>query len=200
MAGRSPLRRWPGRLRALPPGRRRLVVAAVALGYAVLVYGLALGAHTALGGGPVDWARPAVPALTSLIGLLTSVAVVSWWPRHRSRVARRGQLRPFETAARTGRLPDGADPAVWRPFLVARQRVHRRRTTVTLVAVAAVAAGLLVLVVLLTDAAISSVVLCVLVAGQALTWVSVAGQRTQRRLTAMLGRLPEDARADRVAG
>lgn len=191
---------WAGRVRALPPGRRRATVVAVAVGYAVVVYGLALAAHAALGDGPVDWVEPAVPAVSALLGLLVVAGLPSWLAGHRRRVALREEQRPLVTAARTGRLPADVDPAVWRPFLVQRRQVLRRRTALTLTAVGAATVGSLALVVLLADAPVAAVALGLLVSVQALLGVLTAGRRAQRRLTAMLGRLPAGAPGDRVAG
>ncbi|SDN84222.1 hypothetical protein SAMN05428965_1888 [Geodermatophilus sp. DSM 45219] len=57
-------------------------------------------------------------------GSLTGV-VLSRWVRRRQWGAR-DRLEQYVSAARAGRLPDGADPAVWRPLLEAELRRRRR--------------------------------------------------------------------------
>ena len=71
---------------------------------------------------------------------------------------------------------------------------------VVLLVVAAVTVGSLVAVVLLTDAPVWTVVGVLLVTGQVMAWVSLAGRRGQRRSTALLDRLPDGVPADAAAG
>ncbi|UOY02094.1 hypothetical protein [Blastococcus sp. PRF04-17] len=63
--------------------------------------------------------RPLPPMLASF----AAAFVVARW--HRRRMGGAERVGQFRTALRSGRLPEDADPAVWRPLLEQEQRVVR---------------------------------------------------------------------------
>lgn len=188
-----------GRVRALPPARRFLAIAAVVGLCDVLLY-LPLVALTSLvGDGPVDWAAPVAPLLGGFLGALLAQAVVLWWRRRQAGEAQRAARRPFETATRTGRLPADADPVVWTPLLVDRLAGQRRRTVVAVAVLAVLTVAVAVLLVVSTDLRPFSLVVVTVAHLQLLSAVWAAGERRRQRLAGMLERLAARAADGRPA-
>lgn len=93
--------------------------------------------------GPVTWTR----GLGGFLGVLAGSLTVTWVQRRR--LGGREREEQYARALRSGRLPEDADPAVWRPLLE-RELRSRRRALVSVVPVTGLFAGAAVL--LLGDA------------------------------------------------
>jgi Flp pilus assembly protein TadB len=144
--------------------------------------GLVLGAAALLGEDP-DWLRPLPP----LVGSFTAAFLAARWQRRRMGGAER--VQQFRTALRSGRLPEDADPVVWRPLLAREQRsVGKARNLVLgILGLFVVAWGLVALVGSFTwPAAVVSVglVLAVVV----LVWV--VSRRTVGRIDRLVAQMP----------
>lgn len=172
----------PDGVRAVLRRRHRWVAAAVvvavyALVYPVVVLGIALVFRD-----PVDWSGPAGPFIGTAIG----TGLVSWWQSRR--MGGSDRVQQFERAVTSGRLPEDADPAVWRPLL-ARERRRVRRL---LVGALALTSAVLVLVLALfwsaEDRAVGLAVAGALLVGTAALWP--LSRRQVRRLDRLADQLP----------
>ena len=110
---------------------RRLALAVLAV---AALYVLAQLLLAAAFDGPVTWTR----GMGAFIGGLTGSLTVTWLQRRR--LGGREQEEQYARALRSGRLPEDADPAVWRPLLE-RELRSRRRALVSVVPVTGVFAG-----------------------------------------------------------
>ena len=177
------LRGLPARVGALPRRRRRLVVSVVVAGYAAAFYAVMLVVQRLVGDEPVDWLQPLGP----IVGTAVGTALGTWFVRRRFGGGER--VAQLQAALRSRRLPDDADPSVWRPLLLAQRRTQRRILVGTQVLLVVV--GLAVLVVL--DASTSVLVggLGVLVLAAVL--MGWAGKRSLRPLDELIAGLPTPA-------
>ncbi len=173
-----------GRVERLPAGQRRTVV----LGSVVLLLGAAylgtvLVAAALLEEDP-DWLRP----IPGLAGSFAGAFLAVRWQRRRLGGASR--LREFTRALRTGRLPDDADPAVWRELLQRERLAQRRVHVCVLVLVGLFATGWAVIAALLTFDAVAAVSTGLVVAVAALVWV--LGARHSARIDRLAAQLSAD--------
>ncbi|MGY1750952.1 hypothetical protein [Modestobacter sp. SYSU DS0511] len=177
---------WLGNwLRAMSRRRRRWVVAGILLATYGAVYLALVGAFTLVNGGQVDWGGP----LGGTVGGAAGASVVLWWQSRRmGGLDRLGQL---QRAAKQGRLPDDADPAVWRPLLTRELRSMRRARRWVLASFLAL--SLVLLAVLLVDGAVRTSYLAagVLVIGAVVLLLGWLSRREQRKLERLLDQLPE---------
>jgi hypothetical protein len=153
-------RHWPIRL------------VAVAVAYLVLLLVLRLI------DGEVNWVEPLGPVG---IGLVAGV-VSEWWQRRRVGA----QLLPGLTrAVRTGRLPEDADPELWRPLLQQELAAGRRLVVTLVLLLGGLVAVVLVLTAVLTAPWTPVLVAITLIAlvGLVLWW---AQRRRERRIDALL--------------
>jgi len=166
----------------------------------LLVYGLVLLAQTIVGDEPIDWVQPLGPALGGFLGTLIGLSLLAWSRQRRAGEPERRHLRSIRTAARTGRLPAGVDPAVWAPLLARERHLHRRRMFVVAALHALLAIVLLALLVRLTGGGLGGFLLRAAVSVQLMTLVWSAGKRHQRRIAGLLARLPSSAGAEAPPG
>lgn len=106
-------------MRSLPPVRRRLVVGATLVAVYGGCYLLAVFVPVWLGQPEPKWNAP----VGGVIGAVIGPFGVTWWQRRRVGAT---LLPELTRAVRTGRLPEDADPSVWRPLLIQEQRAWRR--------------------------------------------------------------------------
>ena len=117
------VRRW---FRGLPRTSRRIVAAAVVLGYLAIWYAVILAVDAAIGDGDVGWTDP----LSSMVGPIIGIGLVFWLRRRQ--MGSLGRVWDFDDAARRGRLPEDADPAEWGPLLDQARRFQRGARSVAL--------------------------------------------------------------------
>lgn len=127
-------------VRSLPPVRRRLVLGTVFVTVYGGVYLLMVFVPVWLGRPQPKWDAP----LGGLIGGIVGTSGVTWWQRRRVGAM---LLPELTRAVRTGRLPEDADPSVWRPLLLREQGAWRRlllvfQALLAVVVVTTVAVGL----------------------------------------------------------
>ena len=175
------LRGLPARVQALPRRRRRLVFLTLAVGYVGAFYGVLLLVQRVAGDDPVDWAQPLGP----LVGSVAGTSLVTWWQRRRLGGSER--VTQFQAALRARRLPDDADPAVWRRLLTAQRRTQRRAVVTTQVLLVVVAAFALSL----ADLSDAQVVGGLLLAALSAVLVGWWGRRVRRPLEQLIARLPD---------
>ena len=142
-------------------------------------------AQALVGDEPVDWFRP-------LPNLLVAFAVGYLSMRiQRRRLGGADRLRAYERAVRTGRLPDDADAAVWRPLLERELRVQQRASTYSTGGLGLLLAVAWVLIAVLYDVdLVWWLVACTSIALFA-AWLRWLGRRQTRRIRRLLGRLPD---------
>ena len=180
------LRGLPARVGALPRRRRRLVVSVVVAGYAAAFYAVLLVVQRLVSDEPVDWLQPLGP----IVGTAVGTALGTWFVRRRFGGGER--VTQLQAALRSRRLPDDADPSVWRPLLLAQRRTQRRMFVGTQVLLVVV--GLVVLVVLVVLDASTSVLVgglgVLVLAAVLMGW---AGKRSLRPLDELIAGLPTPA-------
>ncbi|MQA36305.1 hypothetical protein [Modestobacter roseus] len=165
--------------------RRRWVVAGILLGTYGSVYLALVGVFALVHGGPVDWGRP----IGGVVGGAVGVWGVLWWQSRR--LGGLDGVDQLRQAAKRGRLPDDADPAVWGPLLTRQVRTMRRLRPWALTGLgllSVVALGLLVVVAAMPW---GWGVLAVLVLGSALGLLWWQSRREERRLRRLLEQLPD---------
>ena len=99
------------RLDRPPPGWRRSVVRLLAVGLLGAAYLLTVWLLSLTGDDPADWVGPLPHVLAGFAAGLIGARI------RRRRLGGADRAREYDRALRTGRLPEGADPAVWRPLL-----------------------------------------------------------------------------------
>ncbi|MGY1858296.1 hypothetical protein [Modestobacter sp. SYSU DS0290] len=171
-------------LRAMSRRRRRWVVAGLALAGYGAVYLAVVGALTLVRGGAADWGGP----LGGTIGGAAGASAAIWWQSRR--MGGLDRLNQLQRAAKQGRLPDDADPAVWRPLLT-RELQSMRRAWVWLLAGSAALSSVL-LIVLLVDSTgrTGYLVVGVLLIGAVVLLLSWLSRRERRKLERLLAQLP----------
>ena len=178
--GRSP-NTLGHRLDRLPPGRRWVVDGLVLAGLLAVVYLLMFGAMTLLSDDPVNWLQP-LPAPLSFAGPYIGVRI------RRRRLGGAELMRDYERAARAGRLPDGADPAVWQPLLVRELDAQRWARFLPHVLVGVLAVPW-VLVVVLYDLGLLWGLLAVALFASFGAWLRWLGRQQARRTQRLLDQL-----------
>jgi hypothetical protein len=173
---------WRRRVRDWPEGRRRWVAAVELVVGSALLYLALVGVLTLIDGGPPDWTAPVGPFLAAAVG-----GCLATWRRQR-RMGGADRVRQYERAVKAGRLPDDADPAVWRPLLARQHRVVRGSLTVALAL-----GGALVVVLLLLERGsdghgVGLAVAAALVLGLVALWWTA--RRQFRRLDRLADQLP----------
>jgi uncharacterized membrane protein YfcA len=184
---RGPVSALHRRLDRLPPRRRRAVVLLLLGALLAAVYLLTVWAQCLVGDDPVDWIQPLPGMLAAFTGSYVGMRV------QRRRLGGGERMRQYDRAVRTGRLPDDADPAVWRPLLERELRVQQRAMRVSTGGVVLLCAVAWVLVAVLYDVGpvwwLVAAVVLVLVAA----WLRWLGRRQAARIRRLLDRTPDTA-------
>ena len=112
------VRNW---LRTLPRWARLLVVAVVLMAGYGMAYVAVVLLVAVVFRDPVDWSGPAAGPF---IGTALGTGLTTWWQSRR--MGGTDRVQQYERALKTKRLPEDADPAVWRPLLARERRLVRR--------------------------------------------------------------------------
>ncbi|SDN84211.1 hypothetical protein [Geodermatophilus sp. DSM 45219] len=181
---RGPVAAVRRRLDRLPPRRRRVVVRLSAVALLAAAYLLNVWLLRLVGDDPVDWIQPVPGLLAGFLGGYLGVRL------QRRRLGGRQRMREYDRAMRTGRLPDDADPAVWRPLLERELHTQQRGMRVISRGVSLVFAVAWVLVAVLNDIdAVWWLVAAVAIALFAL-WLHWLAGRQAGRIRRLLDRPP----------
>jgi uncharacterized membrane protein YfcA len=157
-------------------------VLAAVVGYAAVLYGVVLAVQQVVGDDPVDWLQPLGPVVGSLVGTPLGLWLVA------RRLGGMERVTQLQAALRSRRLPDDADPSVWRPLLLGQRRLQQRIVVVTQVLLVAV--GLAALVVTDVSTGVLPLGLAVLLLVAVL--VGWASRRSQRPLDELIAGLPAE--------
>jgi hypothetical protein len=171
------LRGW---LAGLSPWTRRMVIGGMVVSLLGAWYLIVVVVTAALSDRERDWGAPVGPIVGSFLG----VSLVLWLQRRR--LGSRQRVREYRRALKKGRLPDDADPEVWRVLLAREKRVHDRASRRAQVFIGLGVVAWLVIAALYDYGPLGWALVLL---GGALAWglMQWAGQRQGRRI----GRLRE---------
>jgi hypothetical protein len=176
------LRGLPGRVGALPTRRRRLVLLALVAGYVAVFYAVLVLVQRLIGDDPVDWWQPLGPIVGSLVG----TSLVTWWQRRQ--LGGRERVDQLQAALRSRRLPEDADPAVWRPLLEGQRRTQQGAVLATQFLLVVLGLAVLLLADVSTGFLLGGLVLLVLATLLTGWW----GRRMRRGLDELIAGLPAE--------
>lgn len=171
------------------PRRRRRVVVLLLAGLLGVTHLVTVWVLWLVGDDPVDWIQPLPGVLGAFTGSYIGMRI------QRRRLGGGERMRQYGRAVRTGRLPDDADPAVWRPVLERELRAQKRAMRVSTGGVVLLSAVAWVLVAVLHDVGpvwwlVAAAVLVLFAA-----WLRWLGRRQAARIRWLLDRTPDDAAA-----
>ncbi|MGY1844916.1 hypothetical protein [Modestobacter sp. SYSU DS0875] len=176
-------------LDGLPRRRRRWLVAGLAVAAHVVGYVAVVALIAHVREGPADWAGP----LPTFLGAAVGASFGAWMQARRLGGADRAE--DFRAALRSGRLPEGADPARWRRSLLRERRILRGYLAAGLVMVALLAVAVLALLPARSDWALGALAVGALVV--LLATIGWGAGRGTRRIDRLLRQLPPSAAVTR---